>query len=191
MITTTCQILFLSSPLLLVAVAQGLCLKYDFLGWLKSPLDLGKTLNGKRIFGDHKTFRGFFINMVFCTIGAMIQARMQTTGLIPSWLLLMDYVKDWPLIGPLLGLGMTAGELPNSFLKRRLGISPGEKGGGLLGLGFFFLDQVDLTIGIWVFIFVLVRPSSGLVLWSFVLTILLHISVSTVGFLLGMRKTIV
>ena len=83
MIITTCQILFLSSPLLLVAIAQGLCLKYDFLGWLKSPLDLGKTLNGKRIFGDHKTFRGFFINMVFCTIGAMIQARMETTGLIP------------------------------------------------------------------------------------------------------------
>lgn len=191
MITTICQILFLGSPLLLVAVAQGICLKYDLLSRLKLPLDFGKTFHGKRIFGDHKTFRGFFINTAFCIIGAMIQAGMQIAGLIPPWLPLLDYVTGWPLLGPLLGIGMTAGELPNSFLKRQLEISPGKKGKGLWGLGFFLLDQVDLTIGIWVFIFLLVQPSPGLVAWSFILTILLHIIVSSVGFLLGMRKTIV
>ncbi len=185
------QILYLGSPLLFVAIVQGFCMKYDWLRSLKKPLDFGKKYKGKRIFGDHKTFRGFFINVVFCIIGAAVQAGLQTTGSIPSWLILLDYGAYWPLLGLLLGIGMTAGELPNSFLKRKLDISPGGKKGGLYGIFFFLFDQVDLTIGIWICIFFLVKPSLWFVLCSFILTFLLHITVSSVGYLLGMRKTVV
>ena len=86
---------------------------------------------------------------------------------------------------------MTAGELPNSFLKRRFEIPPGENRAGLIGALFFIYDQVDLTIGIWVFLYFLVKPSWGLILWSLLLTLALHLSVSSVGYLLGMRKTLV
>ena len=191
MTKTIYQVLFLSSPLLLVAVAQGLCMKYGWLTALRKPLDLGKSLGGRRIFGDHKTFRGFFINMVFCVLGTLVQAGIQNIAGLPSWLALIDYREHWLLLGTLIGLGMTIGELPNSFLKRRLDISPGKKRPGLGGLCFFLWDQVDLTIGIWICIFWLVNPTVGLVLWSFLLTILLHVSISTIGYLLGMRKTIV
>ena len=53
----------------------------------------------------------------------------------------------------LLGIGMTFGELPNSFLKRQLEIPPGRKKKGPLGILFFVFDQVDLIIGIWIFLF--------------------------------------
>ena len=191
MLEMTAQVLFLGSPLLPAAIAQGLCIKYDWLGRLRRPLDFGKSFRGKRIFGDHKTWRGLIINVVFCLLGAVIQAWLQVKGSLPSWLYLLDYENHAFLVGILLGLGMTAGELPNSFLKRRFEIPPGESREGLPGVVFFIYDQVDLTIGIWVFLYFLIKPSVWLVLWSLLVTLVLHLSVSIVGYLLGMRKTLV
>jgi hypothetical protein len=187
----TCQILFLGAPLLLVAIAQGLSIKYGWLNRLKTPLDFGLRFRGKRILGDHKTLRGLVINVLFCTIGTMIQAWLQTKGYIPQWILLVDYTSHAYSSGICLGLGMTFGELPNSFLKRQLDILPGNKKKGLLSVVFFLFDQVDLAIGIWVFLFFFIRPSIWFILLSFLITILLHVFVSSVGYALGMRKTVV
>ncbi len=187
----TCQLLFLGSPILLVAIFQGLCMKYNWFGWLKRPLDFGLSFREKRILGDHKTWRGAAINILFCVLGSLIQMILQKTAVIPPWLPLLDYTIFGPLAGFLLGLGMTFGELPNSFLKRQLGIEPGAKGKKVRGLIFFTFDQVDLTIGIWIFLFLLIKPSFFLLAYSLVLTFILHVSISTVGYYLGMRKTIV
>ena len=191
MLEITSQILFLGSPLLLAGIAQGLCIKYDWLSRLRRPLDLGRAYKGKRIFGDHKTWRGLTINVLFCSLGAIIQAWLQGKGVLPQWLFLLDYKSHALTVGVLIGLGMTVGELPNSFLKRRFDIPPGKSREGPLGIAFFIYDQVDLTIGIWVFLFFLIRPSLWLVLWSLLLTLALHLAVSSVGYFLGMRKTLV
>lgn len=191
MLEMTCQLLFLGSPLLLAAIAQGLCIKHNWLSWLERPLDFGLIFRGKRLFGDHKTWRGLAVNVVFCSFGTVIQGWFQNAGYVPHWLFLLDYTSSGHLVGILLGLGMTLGELPNSFLKRRLEISPGKKRGGLFGIAFFLFDQVDLTIGIWIFLLLLIRPSPLLVLWSFPLTIVVHVLVSSVGYLFQMRKTLV
>jgi hypothetical protein len=187
----TYQILFLGSPLLPAAIAHGLCVKYDWLSRLKRPLDFGGRLKGKRIFGDHKTWRAPAIYVVFCTLGTTVQAWLQGRGDLPAWLCLVDYERYGSFVGILMGLGMAAGELPNSFLKRQLDVAPGKRKRGLLGFALFLLDQVDLAIGIWVFLFFLIRPSLLLVAWSLLLTIALHVAISAVGYLLGMRETIV
>lgn len=190
MLKMTYQILYLGSPLLLVALASGFCVKFDWLRCLKRPLDLGRCFRGRRIFGDHKSWRGFILNVFFCVLGTIIQTWLTHRGFIPAWFPLLDYGKFGYLAGVLLGTGMTFGEMPNSFLKRQLAIPPGNKKKGPLGIIFFLFDQVDLTIGIWVFLFLLVRPSLTLVLWSFLLTFVLHIMISVVGYSLGMRETI-
>ncbi|MBI4763166.1 MAG: CDP-archaeol synthase [Deltaproteobacteria bacterium] len=191
MFKITGQILYLGSPIFLVAVVQGLSIKYEWFSSLKRPLDLGMSIKGKRIFGDHKTWRGMVINLVFCTLGAMIQVWLQGQGPIPPWLPLFDYSRIGLLVGVLMGLGLTLGELPNSFLKRQLGLSPGQGAKGPLRVFFFLFDQVDMAIGIWLLIFVLIRPTLSLVLYSLLLTLLLHVSVSVIGYFLGMRKTLV
>lgn len=191
MLEMTYQIMFLGSPVLLATLAHGLFMKYDWLSRLKRPLDFGQTYRRRRIFGEHKTWRGFVLYMVFCTLGTVIQKWLQTEGYLPPWLLLVDYRSYGYLVGVLLGLGMTVGELPNSFLKRQLDVPSGKRKGGRLGFVFFLFDQVDLTIGIWIFLFFLIRPSLLLVLWSLFLTLVLHVAVSSAGYFLGMRKTIV
>jgi len=190
LLETTFQVLFLGSPLLLAAVAQGLCIKYGWLDRLKRPIDLGLSFMGHRIFGDHKTWRGFLVNVASCTLGTAIQAWLQNGGCLPPWLPLLDYTRYCCLPGVLLGIGMTLGELPNSFLKRRLGIVPGGRGGGLLGIAFSLFDQVDLTIGMWVFLYLLIKPSLFFILWSLVVTIVVHLTVSAIGYLVGMRSTV-
>jgi hypothetical protein len=190
MLLWTYQLMFLGSPLLLAALAHGFCIRYEWFTVLKKPLDFGLSFRGKRVFGDNKTWRGLLIQVIFCTLGAMIQGWLQKHGVVPPWLAFFDYVKHGPVVGFFLGLGMTIGELPNSFLKRRLDIPPGKRRGGGWGLLFFFLDQVDLALGIWLFFFLVVRPPALLVLWSLVLTAALHLAVSSVGYVLRMRKTV-
>jgi len=190
MLEMTCQFLYLGSPLILVAIVHGLCIKYDWLNQLIIPIDLGLSFRGRRIFGDNKTWRVFLLNMVFCTVGSIIQAWIQSRNYFPEWIFLVDYEKYGYLLGVLLGLGMTFGELTNSFIKRQLGIPPSERKKGLLGVTFFLFDQVDITIGIWVFLYLIIRPPTLMVLWSFLITIVLHMTISILGFLLGVRKTI-
>ena len=59
------------------------------------------------------------------------------------------------LIGLLLGLGYALFELPNSFLKRRLDITPGKTLKGFMKGFFVFLDQADSVFGcalvVWLF----------------------------------------
>ncbi len=190
MLLWTYQLVFFGSPLLLAALAHGFCIRYEWFPYLKRPLDFGLYFRGKRVLGDNKTWRGLLIQVIFCTLGATIQGWLQEQGVVPPWLAFFDYTKHGPAVGFFLGLGMTIGELPNSFLKRQLDIPPGQRSGGGWGVLFFFLDQVDLTLGIWLFFFFIVRPPALLVLWSLVLTVALHLAVSSVGYVLRMRKSI-
>jgi len=189
MLRLTGQVLFLGWPLFVAALLHGLVLKHDWLPRLKRPLDLGLTFRGGPIFGAHKTFRGFLVNLAGCLGGAALQGLLAREGSIPDWLALTDYGRHWLILGLLLGLGMTLGELPNSFLKRRLAIPPGGSGQGAWAALFFVLDQIDLAGGIWVLTYWLLRPSPALLAWSFGLTLILHLAVSTSGYLLKMRAT--
>jgi CDP-2,3-bis-(O-geranylgeranyl)-sn-glycerol synthase len=109
-------------------------------------IDFGKNFyDGKRIFGNNKTFRGFFFGLA---IGIMV-------GLIECWLF------GFPvLFSVLTPLGALSGDLTGAFLKRRLGIAPG----GLLPI----VDQVDFVIGAVVFSLPL-----ALISWELALTVLL------------------
>ena len=55
----------------------------------------------------------------------------------------------------MLGLGYSLFELPNSFLKRRLDITPGKTIKGFWKVFFIFLDQADSIFGValvvWIF----------------------------------------
>ena len=92
-------------------------------------MDLGKNfIDGKRIFGNNKTFRGFFFGLA---IGVFV-------GLVEN--LIFSYPLSFSVLSP---LGALLGDLTAAFLKRRLGIAPG----GLLPV----VDQVDFVVGAIVF----------------------------------------
>jgi len=90
-----------------------------------SSIDFGrKFFDGRPLFGKNKTFRGFLFGLA---IGS-------TVGLAET--VLFEYPF---LLGLLTSLGALLGDLIGAFLKRRLGLAPGD----MLPV----VDQVDFVVG--------------------------------------------
>jgi CDP-2,3-bis-(O-geranylgeranyl)-sn-glycerol synthase len=125
--------------------------------WLRSPLSLrfrspidgGRTLRGRRVFGDNKTWCGFVVMVP--AVGAICLLLRLAIDILPAgwsrglWPL---STPGYGLLGCWLGLGFMAGELPNSFLKRQLGIAPGAAPRNPFGRQLcFLLDRLDSIAG--------------------------------------------
>jgi hypothetical protein len=94
------------------------------------------------------------------------------------------------LFGLLVGVTYMLFELPNSFLKRWLGIGSGKQGNGMIGTLFFIIDQIDSLIGVF---FVLYLFSDigfiGYLIYLFV-GAFTHIAINVVLRMLKLRKSL-
>jgi hypothetical protein len=141
---------FLMLAFFLAGLAQVVWLRSALSRWFQSPLDGGQTLAGKRIFGANKTWRGFVVMVP--AVGVMfLLLRILGDVLLPGgW---PDGL--WPLspevyagLGCWTGFGFMAGELPNSFCKRQLGIAPGARPARPLAKTLCFtVDRLDSILG--------------------------------------------
>ena len=176
----------LFAPLLVAAALSAFVIRFDWWKRLRVPVDLGVRIRGRRLFGESKTLRGFVTAMVGCVIGVAIERALR----LPGWLCVVDYRRiDLVIFGSLLGLGAMLGELPNSFVKRQLGIAPGSTARGPSRALFYVWDQIDLLTGAWPVVACWVRPTFALVAASVVLVLAIHPCVALVGFAVGARQT--
>lgn len=129
-------------------------------------MDFGKNFfDGKRIFGSNKTFRGFFFGL---SIGILV-------GLAES--VLFEYPPLFIILPP---LGALTGDLFGAFLKRRLGIQPGD----LLPI----IDQIDFVIGALIFSIPLSIINWSLVLVVLIITPPIHLLTNFGAYKLGLKK---
>ena len=129
---------------------------------LSQPLDGGLRLtDGRRLFGDSKTWRGFVAGMLGGAIAAPLLGYPALTGIA-------------------FGLLAMLGDLASSFVKRRLGLAPSSQ---TLGL-----DQIpESALPLW-FTRESTGLSSDQI-WTIVaLFILAELFISRVLFILGIRK---
>jgi CDP-diglyceride synthetase len=171
-------------PVLGAPILHAPVLTFDLLKGLKKPLDCGATIGGKRVFGDNKTWRGAIAMLVGVVAAAALLSLWPW-----YWHHLPDEIQDagpW-LYGFLLGLGVVVGELPNSFLKRRIGIAPGTQrrtlGGALLSL----YDQADFVLAIWILLLPIWVMSVGEAVIAFVVVTAVHLGINVVGYAVGAR----
>ena len=139
--------------------------------FLMQPLDFGRTFRGRRIFGDNKRLRGLIAmpiasGAIFALLGGLQEQ-------LPDWLTrgMWDLsTGQYALLGLAAGLAFMLAELPNSFLKRQLGVAPGEMPGeGFERMLCVFLDRFDSVLGVLIVISLLV-PTLPLT-WAWVLFI--------------------
>jgi hypothetical protein len=188
LIRRTAQVLYLFAPLLLSAALSGVVMRMNWLPALRKPLDAGKTWRGKRLFGDSKTWRGVFVAVFGCSVGAALQKHCLVA--YTQSLALLDYARlDVLAFGTAMGAGAMLGELPNSFVKRRLDIAPGRTTRGWRSALFYVWDQVDLLTLSWPLLTRWVRPSVDRVLISMAIALLLHPITSLIGYAMGARKS--
>jgi CDP-2,3-bis-(O-geranylgeranyl)-sn-glycerol synthase len=130
------------------------------------PIDCGKKFfDGKPIFGKNKTFRGFFSGLI--------------VGIAVGYAETIFF--SYPIFfGLLLSLGALFGDLTGAFLKRRLGLAPGE----LLPV----VDQVDFIVGAILFSLVLQIVSWALVVTVLILTPPIHLLTNFAAYKFGLKN---
>jgi CDP-2,3-bis-(O-geranylgeranyl)-sn-glycerol synthase len=137
------------------------------------PIDGGKQfLDGKPLFGPHKTIRGFTSGMVIGTLIGWAQEFLAPNVGLPQGNTFLGFV---------LSLGALIGDLIGSFIKRRLGIKPGSH----LPVS----DQIDFVLMALFFGF-FVKPSSPVeTLIIILLTGPIHLLVNVIAYLLRLKNT--
>ena len=162
-------------PAVLSGIFVMLWCKLPILKAIAKPIDFGKNfIDGKRLFGDNKTWKGMLGYILFNTLFSVLWGFACKGGALLDLNFFYQYHENTIpfnlLIGVLLGLGYSLFELPNSFLKRRLDITPGKTVKGFWKVFFVFLDQADSVFGV------------ALVVWFFYpLGILLYLLYVLVG----------
>jgi CDP-2,3-bis-(O-geranylgeranyl)-sn-glycerol synthase len=132
-------------------------------------MDFGRNfLDGRRILGKNKTFKGFFFGW---SIGILV-------GLVEG--LVFGFVPYTVLFIVLTPLGALCGDLVGAFIKRRLNIAPG----GLLPV----LDQVDFVIGAILFSLPLSIVSFELAVAVIIITPPIHLFTNFLAFKLRLKN---
>jgi CDP-2,3-bis-(O-geranylgeranyl)-sn-glycerol synthase len=147
---------------------------------LAVPVDGGKCLWGKRVLGDHKTWRGLLAGIVAGTITYELQRWLYKAGIAVD-LTLMDYNPHPVLPGLLMGSGAGMGDSLKSFFKRRIGIAPGAS--------WPIFDQLDFFVGAYLCVSVVFAPPLLPTLASLPVVLAGNLASEMIGYWLGFKET--
>jgi len=127
-----------------------------------APIDLNKQyFDGRPLFGKNKTYRGLISGL---TLGTIVGAVTETAYL-----------------GLSMSFGGLMGDLVGAFIKRRLGINPGEP--------LPIVDQYDFVLGASVVVILLESNSSYLpTIFVLILTPLIHVLSNAFSFLAKLKN---
>lgn len=152
---------------------------------LATPIDGGRTLRGRRVLGDHKTWRGLLAGVVVAPVILELQVFVHEAGFLHG-LALIDYASFSPWLrslwlGVLMGLGTGVGDAVKSFFKRQIGIAPGKS-----WIGF---DQLDFLVGAYAFVSVVHVPPLLPTLACLPIVFMGSIATTAIGAWLGMKES--
>ncbi|RLG35585.1 CDP-2,3-bis-(O-geranylgeranyl)-sn-glycerol synthase [Methanosarcinales archaeon] len=140
------------------------------------PIDHGLRINGKRLFGDGKTYRGTAAGICCGILAGLLQNYIGASINAPSFPLSV-------LI--LISTGALFGDLVESLIKRRLGIEQGS---------FFFpFDQLDFVLGVYLFLWLFAHEwflqhfTPMIIITLIIITPLLHVLSNVFGYLAGKK----
>ncbi|MFB6123430.1 MAG: CDP-2,3-bis-(O-geranylgeranyl)-sn-glycerol synthase [Haloferacaceae archaeon] len=146
------------------------------------PIDAGRTLGGRRLLGDGKTWRGTVVGTLTGTLLALALNAVEG----PASTAIGVELARFPLrVGFSLAFGAMLGDVGASFLKRRTGR---ERGAAFPGV-----DQLDFVVGA-LALTLLVAPAwfaatftPPRLLVVVVATPLLHVATNVGAYLLGLK----
>lgn len=138
-----------------------------------TPIDIGQSYRGKRLFGANKTWRGLLFGAVTGAIIGLIQYRIITSSAESTGFIIV--------VTAALGFGAMVGDTIESFFKRQVGVQPGAR--------WFPFDQIDYIIGGLLFAMLFVSVSPADIVRIFLLYFGLHLVMSYIGYLIGVKKT--
>ncbi len=159
-------------PLFVGNLLHMVIVKRNLLAGLAVPLSLP-------LFGAGKTYRAFVVLPVICGIASLFfrVVFLQETNLWWSF-----------AIGFILGIVYLLGELPNSYIKRRLGIGAGQLQERFRWLQ-YVVDKTDSLVPMCMVYYFLVTITLPALLLLFVVSFLIHVTFSWVLYRVRIKKS--
>ncbi len=159
-------------PLFVGNVLHMLLVKRNTFAWLARPLSLP-------LFGAGKTYRAFLVMPLVCGF----------TCLLLRTAVLHDANLGWSFaMGFILGLVYLLGELPNSYVKRHMGIGAGQSHDRLKWLQ-YVIDKTDSLLPMCLVYYFLVAISVRDLLLLFFVSFLIHVTFSWLLFRIRVKKS--
>lgn len=155
----------------------------------KTKIDFGRTWRGKRIFGDGKSWGGFFGGALTGIMFGLVLIGISALFGSPDY---WGYGPFWGNVGILacLSFGAVLGDLTGAFIKRRLGLERGQKAP--------ILDQYDFVAGAflltalfnwdWVYSTYIEGWHIAALILILVIMFAIHRVANIVGYRMGLKK---
>ena len=180
-------------PTIIAGILNMFWCKLKIFKVLKKPIDCNVDFfDGKRLFGDNKTWKGFIgyiiLNIFMAIFWGIICKIFNFEKMNFFYLNNDNNVLLNIYIGSLLGLAYSVFELPNSFIKRRIGILPGKTNSGLTKFFFVILDQADSIIGCVLVVNIFHKLNINLLFSYILLGTFTHIIINVLLYCIKLRK---
>ncbi len=148
---------------------------------LDFPMDFGKTWNGKRIFGPHKTMRGLIMGTLLSGLVFFLQKQSFIESEFIRQVSLWDYQNIPWFYGFFVGFGALMADALKSTFKRQCGIDSGKS--------WFPWDQIDWIFGT-IFVSVFFFKITWVQIVVFILMgIISHLLFKVFGYVLKINQT--
>ncbi|ADM27945.1 protein of unknown function DUF46 [Ignisphaera aggregans DSM 17230] len=135
----------------------------------RHPIDFGKTfIDGRRVLGDSKSWEGLISGIIAGLVTSLIQYLIEGNPIA--------IVR-----GFILSIGAMAGDIIGAFIKRRIGLKPGEPL-PIVDQLMFIIIALSLAI-----IFKLIRITLTQFIFVLLLTFLLHIATNYIAYKLNLK----
>lgn len=182
-------------PLVCAGISNMIFTKTRIYNKYKYPIDCYKILDdGNRLLGNNKTIIGFISMIIFVTLYQILWGSICNQfnfNKLNDWYLCNTNNIQYNLeIGFITGLIYVVSELPNSFIKRRIGIQPGKTSTGIKGITFLIIDQTDSLIGIFILLSVVSHLSIVRFIAYIVVGTLMHIILNYILYKLKIRRNL-
>ncbi|MCC0178713.1 CDP-archaeol synthase [Waterburya agarophytonicola K14] len=175
-IPDTLNLLWLALGLFIAGVIEAVLWKTKVFQWLNIPIQT-------ELFGANKKWRGL-ISLPLAMLASVYLLHLVEIYLpfIPEDAILFS---DFNLLefGLLVGFVFNLSELPNSFIKRRLDIPPGDESSKM----FYFVDHMDSTYGVLILWYLYFHFPLHFILTGLVVTPLLFMGATELRKKLGLK----
>lgn len=169
----------------MVANMMPIWAKYiHWLDYFDTPIDRGKLVRGKPLFGRNKTYRGLLSGLVIAVVVGLAQGLLAHSF---TWFRALEFnanpmnLSSYVLLAVLLGLGALLGDIFESMIKRQLNVAPGAQ--------FFPFDQLDYVFGALILAWPLLELDTLQVSVCIAVGFMVHPIATFIGYKIGVKDT--
>ena len=154
-----------------------IAVKTNILSYFKKPIH-------QSWFGQNKTWRGFIVMPLATWPGVLLAQKWESISDLNAPLMTSQSAV---LLALVLGMGYCLAELPNSFVKRRLGVKEGQTSDRFKWF-FVILDQADSAVGCMLAYRLLIPISLSTMVFTVIFGTAIHLVINISLFMAGIRK---